>query len=188
MRKPKLPSIETIDSWLVTINQADAAIVHAVQQILYLLPRIEKEAKTQEEKWEAAWFLYWNVSLPQAKELGQRLLGLSEEQYTQQMEKAIPAQVRKLPNDWETQGELKEVLRLKSLPREEYLKTEHWQEMRRKKLRDSFYSCSLCNVRNTRLEVHHKTYERVGEEYESDLIVLCHNCHAKFHNKLGDSQ
>jgi hypothetical protein len=32
--------------------------------------------------------------------------------------------------------------------------------------------------------VHHRTYERVGFERQSDLIVLCHDCHRDFHRSL----
>jgi hypothetical protein len=63
---------------------------------------------------------------------------------------------------------------------QEYLKSEHWQEMRRTVLRDAGGRCQVCNS-SERCEVHHRTYERVGEEYPSDLIVLCRACHEKFH-------
>lgn len=72
---------------------------------------------------------------------------------------------------------------LETMPYSMYLKTPHWQEMRLGALRRARNRCELCN--NTRwLDVHHKTYERRGHELESDLIVLCRNCHEKFHDKL----
>jgi hypothetical protein len=72
---------------------------------------------------------------------------------------------------------------LLSMPYKEYLQTEHWQMLRKSALRRSGYSCELCSSRSS-LNVHHKTYERRGREYASDLTVLCYNCHAKFHDKL----
>jgi 5-methylcytosine-specific restriction endonuclease McrA len=68
------------------------------------------------------------------------------------------------------------------LPYSEYLKTEHWQGVRQYALRRAGDRCQLCNS-TERLEVHHRTYERKGIEDYRDVIALCHNCHAKFHDK-----
>jgi hypothetical protein len=64
-----------------------------------------------------------------------------------------------------------------------YLRTRHWQAAREKALARCGRRCGLCN-RPDGLEVHHRTYERVGAEWESDLIALCGACHATFHGKL----
>lgn len=45
------------------------------------------------------------------------------------------------------------------------------------------YRCQLCNAAG-RLHTHHRTYERLGNELGIDLIALCDDCHAKFHEKL----
>ena len=37
------------------------------------------------------------------------------------------------------------------------------------------------------LEVHHRTYERLGEELASDLTVLCNRCHHVHHQHSGAS-
>lgn len=66
----------------------------------------------------------------------------------------------------------------------EYLKSKQWQEIRRVKLRDAMYQCSKCPS-TERLEVHHKTYERLGYESMRDLEVLCHECHAEIHGKAA---
>ena len=63
-----------------------------------------------------------------------------------------------------------------------YLKTKVWNETRKKKLKESGYKCQLCSKTDTELHVHHNTYERIGNEEMSDLIVLCEDCHKKFHN------
>jgi 5-methylcytosine-specific restriction endonuclease McrA len=73
---------------------------------------------------------------------------------------------------------------LRTMPYQEYLKTEEWQEKRQERLRVVKYRCQICNAGNTTLDVHHRTYERRGNEYARDLIVLCRNCHALFHDKL----
>jgi hypothetical protein len=63
---------------------------------------------------------------------------------------------------------------------EEYLKTEHWQKERRGALKRAEYRCQVCNTDDTQLEVHHRTYERLGCEKPSDLFVLCESCHELF--------
>lgn len=74
---------------------------------------------------------------------------------------------------------------LKALPYAEYLKTEHWQSLRKKALKKASYRCQLCNAK-VPLDVHHRTYERLGQEYLADVIVLCRECHRKFHDKQGE--
>lgn len=75
----------------------------------------------------------------------------------------------------------KDLNKLKYMPYKEYLQTDHWKLTRKKKLRESKYKCQLCGSKGE-LHVHHNTYERRGEEDLSDLVVLCSDCHAKFHN------
>jgi hypothetical protein len=71
---------------------------------------------------------------------------------------------------------------LKSLEYKDYLMTKHWKITRDKILFKYGYKCQLCN-KSKSLEVHHKTYENIGEEKDDDLIVLCHSCHSKHHKK-----
>lgn len=67
----------------------------------------------------------------------------------------------------------------------DYLKSPEWKSKRAPVLKNATYRCQVCNS-TKRLEVHHRTYERLGSELESDLTVLCHNCHNLFstHGKL----
>lgn len=64
-----------------------------------------------------------------------------------------------------------------------YLQTEEWKRKARKARERAENRCQLCNS-NALLNVHHRTYDRLGHEQDADLIVLCRNCHAKFHDKL----
>lgn len=73
---------------------------------------------------------------------------------------------------------------LKAMPYSLYLKTPHWQNIRQQMLRRARFRCQLCNSGGV-LNVHHRTYERRGEEDYKDLVVLCQDCHSKFHHKLG---
>lgn len=70
---------------------------------------------------------------------------------------------------------------LRKLSYHDYLQTDHWKETRRQALRRAKFSCQVCNARDTLLNVHHRTYERLGMEHRADLIVLCEGCHALFH-------
>jgi 5-methylcytosine-specific restriction endonuclease McrA len=72
---------------------------------------------------------------------------------------------------------------LRYMPYRDYLKTDHWQSVRKQALRRADYKCQLCNASKP-LQVHHRTYERRGEEWPEDLIALCGGCHGEFHMKL----
>lgn len=62
---------------------------------------------------------------------------------------------------------------------ESYLQSEEWKTKSRAE-RETNPNCSLCNRKGI-LHVHHRTYVRLGCEEKLDLIVLCSDCHALFH-------
>lgn len=64
-----------------------------------------------------------------------------------------------------------------------YLETKKWQRARSERLKIDDFKCARC--RSTKnLQVHHLTYERIGEErVDKDLITLCRKCHAEIHGK-----
>ena len=63
----------------------------------------------------------------------------------------------------------------------EYLKTEHWQLLKQRKLASKTkYVCFVCGCKKY-LELHHKTYKRIGNERLMDVIWLCRNCHELTH-------
>ena len=70
-----------------------------------------------------------------------------------------------------------------SISYKEYLKSSAWKYLKNLSIKAAEGRCQLCNS-NKKLEVHHRTYERIGEERIADLIVLCHNCHGRFHDKI----
>lgn len=72
------------------------------------------------------------------------------------------------------------IIALQSMPYSEYLRSPEWQEKRKKALRFAGFKCQLCNSAE-RLNVHHRTYERLGQELLGDLITLCNDCHSIFH-------
>lgn len=64
---------------------------------------------------------------------------------------------------------------------QDYLQSDHWQEIRKSTILAADNRCMLCNSDGT-LHVHHRTYENLGREEPTDIIALCDKCHAKFHN------
>lgn len=70
---------------------------------------------------------------------------------------------------------------MKKVDYHEYLQSEGWKVRRQWKLEAAGDRCQLCDATH-HLQVHHRTYERLGNERISDLIVLCEGCHRKFHD------
>lgn len=62
-----------------------------------------------------------------------------------------------------------------------YLQSAHWGERRAAALKYANHQCQRCGS-SRYLQVHHKTYERLGDERLSDLMVLCDACHVDVHN------
>ena len=65
-----------------------------------------------------------------------------------------------------------------------YMKSDKWHMLKQARLAKADYECEACGSTH-RLELHHETYERLGDEYLSDLKVVCHSCHTKIHEILG---
>jgi hypothetical protein len=62
-----------------------------------------------------------------------------------------------------------------------YISSAAWGEKRADRLEIDGHACQTCGHDGSqwRLEVHHKTYERLGDEdVQKDLITLCCDCHA----------
>lgn len=62
----------------------------------------------------------------------------------------------------------------------DYLKTPEWRRRRDRAIRLSGFKCSACQKRGS-LQVHHVNYAHLGEEWETDLEVLCRGCHEGHH-------
>lgn len=75
-------------------------------------------------------------------------------------------------------------LDFKKMSYEDFLKTDHWKEVSKKKKKECGNRCQLCNG-GKKLQTHHRTYDILGKELENmmDLTVLCSFCHAKYHDK-----
>lgn len=76
--------------------------------------------------------------------------------------------------------------KIKELDYRDFLQTPYWKAIAYEKKKKANFRCELCNKKGL-LNVHHKTYERHGYEFYNlkDLIVLCDDCHKKFH-EIGE--
>lgn len=68
----------------------------------------------------------------------------------------------------------------------DFLNTPYWNAISLYAKSRFNFKCQLCNSEYN-LQTHHRTYERHGYEHyleviKEDLIVLCDECHKKFHN------
>ncbi len=61
-----------------------------------------------------------------------------------------------------------------------YLSTSEWQVVRGRILNRDNYTCQVCLSRPAG-EVHHLSYDRVGQELDSDLTSVCKECHRELH-------
>lgn len=68
-----------------------------------------------------------------------------------------------------------------SSPYASYLKSSAWKRVRKAAIARVHGICERCGRTeySRRLEVHHKTYERLGCERSDDLVVLCTECHQR---------
>lgn len=71
---------------------------------------------------------------------------------------------------------------------QEYLKSKHWKLLRDRFKASKLYKggiCKLCGYNND-VNIHHKSYKRIGHERLNDLLVLCQSCHNQLHNRYNN--
>lgn len=64
-----------------------------------------------------------------------------------------------------------------------YLASPAWGAVRARIFASRLRQCEKCHAFGCVLDVHHKSYERFGRELDSDLEILCRECHEKEHAK-----
>ena len=64
----------------------------------------------------------------------------------------------------------------------EYISSEAWRTRRRVRLKADDHRCQGCGSEDG-LHVHHRTYERLGNELPDDIITVCETCHAFVHGE-----
>ena len=68
---------------------------------------------------------------------------------------------------------------------EKYITSPEWRA-RAAALKARAAECATC-PRTSGLEVHHRTYARLGHEHPSDLVVLCRLCHGRLHGTYDEA-
>jgi 5-methylcytosine-specific restriction endonuclease McrA len=64
------------------------------------------------------------------------------------------------------------------------LKSDQWKVRRQLRLEKDSHNCNDCG--KTATQVHHLTYERIGNEHLDDLLSLCERCHAARHGEAAN--
>lgn len=62
----------------------------------------------------------------------------------------------------------------------QYLRSQQWDLIRRRVRAKYKNTCQEC-FKAGKVEIHHKTYERIGAERIDDLVALCPSCHKALH-------
>lgn len=66
-----------------------------------------------------------------------------------------------------------------------YLWSAPWRAVRAAALKRAGGACELCGQSFlVLLDVHHRTYRRLGAELLEDVMVLCRDCHDRIHGRL----
>lgn len=63
---------------------------------------------------------------------------------------------------------------------DEYINSSAWTERKEGFFLTHSEECSACGNTNA-VDLHHKTYTRLGLEDDNDLVALCKTCHAQYH-------
>lgn len=68
---------------------------------------------------------------------------------------------------------------------DDYLLTKHWRSKRKEIIAERSGVCQKCKIKipEGKMHVHHLTYERIGDELATDLMLLCEDCHNAIHRR-----
>ncbi len=74
-----------------------------------------------------------------------------------------------------------------------YSRSSKWQKNRLRRLEFDEFQCQGIVIRNgkparcgnkIKVDVHHRSYERIGYERLDDMITLCRRCHVAEHQRM----
>ena len=79
----------------------------------------------------------------------------------------------------------------------QYMQSEAWQQKRKAFYSSNLYKrwrkegkwvCYGCGADDKKLDLHHRTYKRLGNEHIAiDLVPVCRECHQKIHTLVNES-
>lgn len=76
---------------------------------------------------------------------------------------------------------------MNSFYRDTYLKSDHWKDLRLRKMVSKRAICCLCGESKFFNDVHHIVYRNLYDVRLSDLRVLCRRCHSLVHDVLDSN-
>lgn len=66
-----------------------------------------------------------------------------------------------------------------------YLRSLHWKLLKARTVERGV--CEFCGeTEPEQWDVHHTTYDRIGNERDEDLMLVCHDCHTWIHTDLEE--
>lgn len=68
-----------------------------------------------------------------------------------------------------------------------YIRSRKWNKRRRRYFATNGNTCAICGSKEG-LNLHHKTYQRLGMEEDADLVPLCKEHHDELHSLIGISK
>lgn len=63
-----------------------------------------------------------------------------------------------------------------------YLNSEHWLSFRLAIIAQRGPACEVCGNNQERPSLHHLSYAHLGAELESDVVIVCDECHRGYHD------
>lgn len=62
-----------------------------------------------------------------------------------------------------------------------YIRSPAWNAKRKQRLEIDNHKCQMCGT-SEELQIHHITYDRLGnEDIHKDIVTLCKSCHRDIH-------
>lgn len=68
-----------------------------------------------------------------------------------------------------------------------YINSDNWWKIRNARVEFDNFKCQHCGFKYE-LQVHHKTYDRLGDECLDDMVTLCPRCHNDEHIRLIEAK
>lgn len=75
-------------------------------------------------------------------------------------------------------------LKANKMTYDEHLASDHWQDVRRRYWSSNLPKmCEVCG-QTIGLQLHHRSYKRLGHERLQDIVLLCRSCHDNVHDMI----
>jgi hypothetical protein len=56
-----------------------------------------------------------------------------------------------------------------------------WIERKEEIMEARGRACEECGAEGVELQLHHTSYDRLGDELDTDLVLVCVECHCRLH-------